>query len=312
MVPGGRLVVLGKQGAGKGTQCVRLSHHYVIPHISTGDMLRGETKAGTEIGLEARHYMADGKLIPDEVVLKMVAMRLDQDDTRTRGFVLDGFPRTVAQAEGLDELLEPASLDLAVNIVVPTPLVLRRLASRRVCEDCAAIYSTAAPPRVAWICDVCGGEVIHREDDTEDAIHERLELYEQETQPLIAWYRRSGKLVSISGVGSAEAVSDRLVAAVDDHRSGGGFGGPLPTTDAEEREAEEREAEADTRAGAEAGAEAGAQAGARAGAEAGAEAGAQAGAEAGARAGAEAAGGADRHAGAEVGTDGEVPEGDGS
>lgn len=243
MVPGGRLVVLGKQGAGKGTQCVRLSHHYVIPHISTGDMLRGETKAGTELGLEARQYMADGKLIPDEVVLKMVALRLDQDDTRTRGFVLDGFPRTVAQAEGLDELLAPASLDLAVNIVVPTPLVLRRLASRRVCEDCAAIYSTSAPPRVAWTCDVCGGEVIHREDDTEAAIHERLELYEQETQPLIAWYRRTGKLVSISGVGSAEAVSDRLVAAVDDHRSVGGFGVPLPTTEAEERDAGEDDTE---------------------------------------------------------------------
>jgi adenylate kinase len=230
VIPGGRLVVLGKQGAGKGTQCVRLSHHYVIPHISTGDMLRGETKAGTELGLEAQRYMDSGELIPDGVVLAMVAQRLDQDDTRTRGFVLDGFPRTVAQAVGLDELLSPAGLDLAVNIVVPTPLVLRRLASRRVCEDCAAIYSTVSPPRVAWICDACGGEVIHREDDTEAAIHRRLDLYEQQTQPLIAWYRRANKLVSISGVGSPEAVSDRLVAAVDDHRSAsGGFGAPLRT-----------------------------------------------------------------------------------
>jgi adenylate kinase len=209
---------------------VRLSHHYVIPHISTGDMLRGETKAGSQLGLEARQYMNDGKLIPDGVVLQMVGQRLDQDDTRTRGFVLDGFPRTVAQAEGLDDLLTPASLDLAINIVVPTPLVLRRLASRRVCEDCAAIYSTAAPPRVGWTCDVCGGEVIHRDDDTEAAIHRRLDLYEQETQPLIAWYRRARKLVSISGVGSPEAVSDRLVAAVDDHRSSAGFGGPLRTS----------------------------------------------------------------------------------
>jgi adenylate kinase len=213
---------------------MRLSHHYVIPHISTGDMLRGETKAGTELGLEARQYMADGKLIPDGIVLKMVAQRLDQDDTRTRGFVLDGFPRTVAQAEGLDELLKPAILDLAINIVVPTPLVLRRLASRRVCEDCAAIYSTAAPPRVGWICDVCGGEVIHREDDTEAAIHKRLDLYDQETQPLIAWYRIARKLVSISGVGSAEAVSDRLVSAVDDHRSVATFGVPLRTADTDE------------------------------------------------------------------------------
>lgn len=227
MVPGGRLVVLGKQGAGKGTQCVRLSHHYVIPHISTGDMLRGEIKAGTELGLEAKRYMDAGDLIPDEVVLKMVGTRLDQDDTRTRGFVLDGFPRTVAQAVGLDDLLKPASLDLAINIVVPTPLVLRRLASRRVCEDCGTIYSTVSPPRVGWICDVCGGEVVHREDDTEGAIHRRLDLYEAETQPLIAWYRRTGKLVSISGVGSPDAVSDRLIAALDDHRQAGGFGVPI-------------------------------------------------------------------------------------
>lgn len=228
MIPGGRLVVLGKQGAGKGTQCVRLSHHYVIPHISTGDMLRGETKAHTELGREAQRYMDEGELVPDEILLKLVSQRLDQDDTRSRGFCLDGFPRTVAQAEGLDELLAPASLDLAINIVVPTPLVLRRLASRRVCEDCAAIYSTQSPPRIAWICDACGGEVIHREDDTEGAINRRLNLYEEQTQPLIAWYRRREKLVSISGVGSPEAVSDRLVAAIDDHRSAtGGFGAPL-------------------------------------------------------------------------------------
>jgi adenylate kinase len=227
VVPGGRLVVLGKQGAGKGTQCSRLSHHYVVPHISTGDMLRGETKAKTPLGLEAQAYMDAGELIPDEVVLKMVASRLDQDDTRTRGFVLDGFPRTVNQAEGLHKLLEPAPLDLAINIVVPTPLVLRRLASRRVCSDCGQIYSTTSPPRVGWTCDVCGGDVIHREDDTEAAIHRRLDLYERETQPLIAWYRREGKLVSISGVGSPDAVSDRIIAAVDEHRLSGGFGGPI-------------------------------------------------------------------------------------
>jgi adenylate kinase len=190
-------------------------------------MLRSETKLKTELGLEAETYMDAGELIPDEIVLKMVAGRLDQDDTRSRGFVLDGFPRTVAQAEGLEKLLDPGSLDLAINIVVPTPLVLRRLASRRVCEDCQTIYSTATPPRVGWICDVCGGEVIHREDDTEAAIHRRLDLYERETSPLISWYRRAGRLVSISGVGSPDAVSDRIVAAVDEHRLSGGFGGPL-------------------------------------------------------------------------------------
>jgi len=219
VIPGGRLVVLGKQGAGKGTQCVRLSHHYVIPHISTGDMLRGETKAGTALGVEAQRYMDSGELIPDEVVLKMVAQRLDQDDTRTRGFVLDGFPRTVAQAEGLDDLLVPASLDLAINIVVPTPLVLRRLASRRVCMDCGANYSVSAPPRIGWICDVCGGEVVQREDDTEGAIKRRLDLYEKQTAPLVARYRRLGKLAAVRGDGPADAVTERLVKAVDERRA---------------------------------------------------------------------------------------------
>lgn len=218
MVPGARLVVLGKQGAGKGTQCQRLSHHYVIPHISTGDMLRAAVKAGTPLGLEAKRYLDAGDLIPDEVVTRMVGERLDADDTKTRGFVLDGFPRTVAQAEALDKLLEPLSLDLVLNLVVPTQLVLRRLASRRVCVDCGAIYSTSAPPRVDWTCDVCGGEVVQREDDTEEAIRHRLELYERQTAPLVARYRRAGLLVSLSGVGHPDVVTERLVRAIDERR----------------------------------------------------------------------------------------------
>ncbi len=221
MVPGARLIVLGKQGAGKGTQCIRLSHHYVIPHISTGDMLRAEVKHRTDLGDEARTYMDAGELIPDDIVLAMVARRLEQDDTKERGFVLDGFPRTVAQAEGLRDLLAPVELDLVVNLVVPTGLVLRRLAGRRVCLDCGTNYSTSSRPRVDWICDVCSGEVVQREDDTAPAIRRRLDLYETETAPLIAWYRRSGALASISGVGETEAVSERVIAAVDARRSPG-------------------------------------------------------------------------------------------
>lgn len=219
MVPGARLIVLGKQGAGKGTQCIRLSHHYVVPHISTGDMLRAEVKHRTPLGEEARGYMDAGELIPDAIVLGMVAKRLDQDDTKGRGFVLDGFPRTVAQAEGLRDLLTPDELDLVINLVVPTGLVLRRLASRRVCVDCGTNYSTHSPPRVDSICDVCGGDVIQREDDTPDAIRRRLDLYETETAPLIAWYRHTGVLASISGVGAADSVSDRIVKAVDGRRA---------------------------------------------------------------------------------------------
>jgi len=213
--PSARLIVLGKQGSGKGTQCVRLSHHYVVPHISTGDMLRAAVKSGTPLGQEARRYMDAGELIPDEVVLKMVAERFDQDDTKTRGFILDGFPRTVVQAEKLDQILEPLEIDAVLNLQVATHLVLRRLASRRVCVDCGTNYSTQSPPRVDWICDVCGGEVIQRDDDTVDAIRRRLEVYEAQTAPLINRYRLLGKLFVVRGDGTPDAVSERMIAAVD-------------------------------------------------------------------------------------------------
>ncbi|MDA8040628.1 MAG: adenylate kinase [Actinomycetota bacterium] len=232
MVPGGRLVVLGKQGAGKGTQCMRLSHHYVIPHISTGDMLRAAVKSRTMLGREAERYLDAGELIPDEIVLKMVAERLDQDDTKSRGFVLDGFPRTVTQAAGLDGLLAPGELDLVIDLEVPREVVLERLASRRVCVDCGAIYSTTAPPRVPWNCDVCGGEVVQREDDTEVAIKRRLDLYDHETAPLVAWYSKACKLAVVSGLGSPDEVFDRLVELVDAKRGPGWFEPPPSGADA--------------------------------------------------------------------------------
>jgi adenylate kinase len=228
VVPGARLIVLGKQGAGKGTQCVRLSHHYVIPHISTGDMLRAAVKMQTPLGLEAKRYMEEGELVPDELLLGLVDERLAQDDTKGRGFVLDGFPRTVPQAEALDRLLAPLELDVVIDLEVPRDLVLSRLASRRVCVDCGANYSVSAPPRVDWICDVCGGEVVQRPDDTEVAIKRRLDLYETETAPLVAWYEASGRLVSVDGTGTPDEVTDRLIRAIDEHRkpraasSGGG------------------------------------------------------------------------------------------
>lgn len=215
MIPGARLIVLGKQGAGKGTQCVSLSHHYVIPHISTGDMLRSAVRAGTPLGQEARRYMDAGELIPDDVVLRMVGERLDQDDTRYRGFVFDGFPRTVVQAEQLEKLLAPVEIDCVVNLSVRTDVVVKRLASRRVCVDCGTNYSTSSPPRVDWICDVCGGEVVQRQDDTVAAIQRRLDLYEEQTRPLIKRYRDLHKLVEVSGAGTPPVVSDRLVKAID-------------------------------------------------------------------------------------------------
>jgi len=217
VVPGVRLVVLGKQGAGKGTQAVRLSHHYVVPHVSTGDMLRAAVKAQTPLGRRAKALMDRGELLPDELIMEMVGERMAERDVQTRGLVLDGVPRTVNQAKMLDELLSPARLDLVIDLEVPTSQVLRRLAARRVCVDCGTNYSVFAPPLVNWTCDICGGEVVQREDDTEAAISRRLELYERQTAPLLDWYREAGILVPINGTGSPDVVTQRIIRAVD-HR----------------------------------------------------------------------------------------------
>lgn len=225
MVPGARLIVLGKQGAGKGTQCVRLSHHYVVPHVSTGDMLRAAVKQGTALGLKAKDQMDRGELLGDDLIMGMVASRLDESDVRARGFVLDGCPRTVAQAEQLAAFLNPVELDMAVDIEVPTAQVLRRLAARRVCVDCGANYSVSSPPLINWTCDVCGGEVIQREDDREEAITRRLELYERQTAPLIDWYRARDQLAAVSGIGAPDSVTRRVIKAIEVRRDrkGGRF-----------------------------------------------------------------------------------------
>jgi adenylate kinase len=221
VVPGVRLVILGKQGAGKGTQCVRLARHYVVPHISTGDMFRAAVRMGTEFGLKAREYMDAGELVPDDVVIGVVRERLDQDDTKNRGFILDGFPRTSNQAEKLSDVLAPNDVDLAIDIEVPTEVVLKRLAGRRVCSTCGTNYSVATPPKYDWTCDVCGGEVVQREDDREEAIQRRLALYEEQTEPLISWYLERDKLLSIDGIGTPDEVLVRLVRAIDRRRDQG-------------------------------------------------------------------------------------------
>lgn len=214
MVPGARLVLLGKQGAGKGTQCVALSRHYVIAHISTGEIFRAAAKSGTEFGRKAKEFMDAGELVPDEVVNGLVRERLTKEDTK-RGFLLDGYPRNVHQAQSLDAMVHPRTIDLVVDIEVATDVVLKRLAGRRVCVDCGTNYSVDDPPEDYWSCDRCGGKVIQREDDTEHAIKRRLRLYEEQTEPLIAWYMGQDKLVSIDGIGPAERVTARIVQAID-------------------------------------------------------------------------------------------------
>lgn len=219
MIPGARLVLLGRQGAGKGTQCVRLSRHYVVPHISTGDMLRAAVREGTEFGRKAKEIMDRGELVSDEIMGGVVDERLDRDDTRHRGYILDGYPRTVGQAELLAKITADAPLDLVIDLVVPTEVVLERLASRRVCTDCGANYSLDTPPKDGWVCDNCGGDVVQRADDTPEAIQKRLDLYERETAPLIAWYAGHDLLDEVDGLGTAEEVTARLIAAIDARRA---------------------------------------------------------------------------------------------
>jgi adenylate kinase len=195
-----------------------LSRHYVVPHISTGDMLRSAVKEGTEFGKRAQEIMDQGELVSDEIMAGVVEERLSSDDTHARGYILDGFPRTVGQAEALGRITSDRPLDLVIDLVVPTDIVLERLAARRVCVDCATNYSVDAPPRYGWVCDNCGGDVVQRADDTPEAIQKRLDLYERETAPLIAWYTERGLLAEVDGLGSTDEVTARLVAAIDARR----------------------------------------------------------------------------------------------
>lgn len=218
MVPGIRLVLLGKQGAGKGTQCVRLARHYVVSHVSTGDIFRAAVRSESELGRKVKSYLDAGDLVPDEVTIAIVGERLNHPDTRSRGFILDGFPRSVNQATLLDKLLDPIPLDMVVDLHIPTEEALQRLNGRRVCSTCGAIYHVSRPPKYDWTCDNCGGEVVQRDDDTDEAIRRRLELYERETSPLIEYYFERGMLVTVDGLGTTDQVADRLTEAIDRHR----------------------------------------------------------------------------------------------
>jgi len=216
---GVRMVMLGRQGAGKGTQCVRLSRHYVVPHISTGDMLRAAVREGTPLGRKAGEIMAVGGLVPDDLMIDIVDDRLDRDDTTSRGYILDGFPRTVGQAEALAEITASRPLDVVIDLDVAREVVLQRLASRRVCDDCQANYSLDAPPKYGWVCDNCGGDVVQRDDDTPAAIDMRLAEYETNTAPLIEWYGERGLLEVIDGWARTEEVTQRLFSVIDKRRS---------------------------------------------------------------------------------------------
>ena len=220
MIPGARLIILGRQGAGKGTQCVRLSRHFVVPHISTGDMLRAAVREETELGLMAKSVMDSGGLVGDDIMIGIVRERLNANDASARGYILDGFPRTLDQAISLDEIAQEQlrPIDVVLDLNVPREIVLERISARRVCRDCGTNYTAAGNDPSPWICDVCGGDVMQREDDTPESVNRRLDLYEEQTFPLVKHYSDQNRLVVINGVGHPDAVFARMVKAVEANR----------------------------------------------------------------------------------------------
>jgi adenylate kinase len=212
---GVRLVLLGKPGAGKGTQAALLSAHYGVEHLSTGDVFRAAVTQGTATGLEVKTFLDSGELVPDDIVIRVVDEHFAAGGPLEDGFILDGFPRTLVQAEELERVLTDHPLDLVLDIEVPTETILDRIAGRRVCVNCGATYHLNHRPQVDWTCDVCGGEVVQRDDDTEEAVARRLEVYKDQTMPIIDFYEKLGKLVVVDGVGDGSEVQERLVKEID-------------------------------------------------------------------------------------------------
>ncbi len=204
-----RLILLGAPGAGKGTVAKMLTALDGSVQISTGDILRAAVKEGSELGQKAEAYMKAGDLVPDQLIMDIMAVRLQQDDCQ-QGFLLDGFPRTIPQAEALTEMLAKLNmqLDCVVNLDVPREVILDRLTTRRTCVDCGAIYNVKSmPPKVDGVCDKCGGKVVQRDDETEEAISNRLDVYNQKTAPLVGFYDKLGSLLTVSATSSETVVA---------------------------------------------------------------------------------------------------------
>lgn len=211
-----RVVFMGPPGAGKGTQAARIAERHSMPHIATGDIFRQAIKEGTPLGREVKKYLDAGALVPDDVTTAVVAERLSREDC-AGGFVLDGFPRTLAQAEALDATLAEMgiSLDVAISLVVRDEEIMRRLGGRRVCTRCGATYHIdAKPPRVEGVCDLCGAELRQRHDDREETIRERLEVYRKQTAPVLEYYRTRGKLAEVDGEQSLDEVTESIEAVL--------------------------------------------------------------------------------------------------
>ena len=211
-----KIIMLGAPGAGKGTQAKKISDKFAIPHISTGDIFRANIKGGTELGKKAKSYMDQGKLVPDELVCDLVADRIKQDDC-TKGFILDGFPRTVPQAEALDKTLNEMNLvlDAAVDVDVPDDHIVRRMGGRRACLKCGATYHIVYnKPSKEGVCDACGSDLVQRDDDKPETVQTRLQVYHDQTQPLIDYYSKAGVLKSVDGTQDMDVVFNAIRACL--------------------------------------------------------------------------------------------------
>ena len=209
-----KIIMLGAPGAGKGTQAKMIADRYNVPHISTGDIFRANIKNGTELGIEAKKYMDQGKLVPDELTVKILLDRVAQDDCKN-GYVLDGFPRTIPQAEVLDEALNKLGdkIDYAIDIDVPDENIINRMSGRRACVTCGSTYHMIhVPPKQEGICDRCGSELILRDDDKPETVKNRLKIYHDQTQPLIDFYTKKGILKSVDGTQDMNDVFAAVVA----------------------------------------------------------------------------------------------------
>ena len=213
-----KIIMLGAPGAGKGTQAQNIAEKYQIPHISTGDLFRANLKAGTELGKEARKYMNDGMLVPDEVTIGMLMKRLEEADC-SKGYILDGFPRNIPQAESLAAVLKKAGerIDYAINIEVPDEYIIKRMSGRRACPGCGATYHLLhKPPKKEGCCDVCGKTLVLREDDETDTVKKRLEVYHDQTQPLISYYKKAGILKETDGTCSMDKVFEDIINILEE------------------------------------------------------------------------------------------------
>ncbi len=207
-----RIIMLGAPGAGKGTQAKKIAEKYQIPHISTGDIFRANIKNGTELGNKAKTYMDQGLLVPDELTCDLVVDRIQQDDC-ANGYVLDGFPRTIPQAEALTKALENlnSKIDYAVNVEVPDSNIVHRMGGRRACLACGCTYHVEYnAPKVEGICDVCGAKLVLRDDDKPETVQKRLNVYHDQTQPLIDYYTKAGVLVEVDGTKDIDDVFEDI------------------------------------------------------------------------------------------------------